>query len=106
MSNRKNTLASSLAGLKETQSAPTAKGKSATAKRMPAADTTKPSGTKGKSADNRFISTTVYLQKQTHMKAKGALLTDNADAATPEEKRDLSDLIEQLLSDWLESRNV
>lgn len=106
MSNRKNTLASSLAGLKETRSAPPAKGKPSTATTTSAANTTKTSGTKGKSADNRFIGTTVYLHKQTHAKAKAALVTDNADAVTADEKRDLSDLIEQLLITWLAERSV
>ena len=92
-----NKLASSLAGLKDSQSTPATKIK---------ADTGTTGGTKGKSADSNYTSTTVYLNKQTHAKAKAALLTDNAEAATTNDKRDLSDLIEQLLNDWLKARKV
>lgn len=57
-----------------------------------------------KSKDPAYQSTTIYLKKKTHAKAKAALLTANAEVETSDDKTDLSDLIEQLLTGWLEGR--
>ncbi len=51
----------------------------------------------GKSADEDFIQTSIYIKKQTQVSVKTALLSDG-------EKRDFSDLVEQLLADWIVSR--
>jgi hypothetical protein len=48
----------------------------------------------GKSSNDDFTQVLTYIRKETHKKTKKVLIDD------PEE-RDLSDLVEQLLSEWL-----
>jgi hypothetical protein len=48
----------------------------------------------GKSSNENFTQVLTYIRKETHKKTKKVLIDD------PEE-RDLSDLVEQLLSEWL-----
>lgn len=51
----------------------------------------------GKSSNPDFVQISVYLPKETHRAAKRALLDMN-------EKKDLSELIDELLSKWVSSR--
>lgn len=60
----------------------------------------KPEREKGRShPDNkgRFVSTTVYLDRSVHKPVRAALLEDD---------RDLSELVEMLLAEWLERRKI
>jgi len=51
---------------------------------------------KSKSTDPDYVRTTVYLPKQLHRKLK---------AAAADEDREMSSILEQLLTQWLEERN-
>ena len=64
----------------------------ATAKREPPAKPEKRGGGKSSSADYTQVLT--YIKKDTHNAVKAALIYDA-------EKRDLSDLVEELLAVWL-----
>jgi hypothetical protein len=48
----------------------------------------------GKSSDDRYTQVLTYLKKTTHNEVKAALIFD-------EKKRDLSDLVEELLATWV-----
>jgi len=52
---------------------------------------------KGKRSDPDFEQVTAYIRKQTHQAIKIALLQEGQD-------REFSELVEELLSDWLRSR--
>jgi Ribbon-helix-helix protein, copG family len=51
---------------------------------------------KSKSTDPDYSRTTVYLPKRLHKQLK---------AAAADEEREMSDILEQLLEQWLKSRN-
>lgn len=51
----------------------------------------------GKRSDPAFIGFTTYIRKQTHRSVKRALLDEPEDI-------ELSELVEELLNDWLKSR--
>lgn len=53
---------------------------------------------KAKRSDPEFVGFTTYIRKDTHRKAKMALLEE-------EEGRELSELVEDLLSKWLKSQS-
>jgi hypothetical protein len=48
----------------------------------------------GKSRDEHFTQTSIYIKRDTQIGIKSKLLTDK-------KKRDFSDLVEELLSSWL-----
>lgn len=52
---------------------------------------------KGKRSDPAFEQVTAYIRKETHKTVKIALLQEGQD-------REFSELVEELLSDWLRSR--
>jgi len=52
---------------------------------------------KGKRSDPAFEQVTAYIRKETHQAVKIALLQDGQD-------KEFSELVEQLLQDWLQSR--
>ena len=54
-----------------------------------------PSARKGKSSDPDYKRTTIYLSKQLHKRLK---------AAATDEEREISEIVEQLVSAWLENR--
>lgn len=85
-----NKLAGALSGLKqqtETKSGPV--------------ETKPPAATGAKSKNPDYIGTTVYLRRTTLAKAKSAVLLDETRAYA-----DVSDLIENLLAEWLDSQNL
>lgn len=51
----------------------------------------------GKSSNSAYTQVLTYLKKDTHNRAKARLIFDS-------EKRDLSDLVEELLADWLNEK--
>ena len=51
---------------------------------------------KAKGSDPDYIRTTVYLPKQLHRRLKAAAL---------DEEREMSEIVEDLVSQWLESRS-
>jgi hypothetical protein len=51
----------------------------------------------GKRSDPDFVGFTTYIRKDTHRKAKIALLEN-------EDGRELSELVEELIAKWLESK--
>ena len=53
--------------------------------------------TTGKSSSPDYTQVLTYVRKDTHNKVKAALIFD-------ERERDLSDLVEELLSDWLKKQ--
>ena len=55
----------------------------------------RPKGRSHPDNKGRFVSTTVYLDRSVHKPVRSALLDDG---------RDLSELVEELLTNWLESR--
>lgn len=70
------------------------KTSSAVSKQKTSGVMTKSSRKNGKSSNDDYTQVLTYIRKDTHKQMKKALIDD------PEE-RDLSDLVEQLLSDWL-----
>ena len=52
----------------------------------------------GKSSSSDYTQVLSYLNKDTHNRVKAALIFD-------EQRRDLSDLVEELLSTWLDKEN-
>lgn len=57
--------------------------------------TRKPSKQQGKSADPNYARTTIYLPKQLHKQLKSAAM---------DEERDMSDIVAELVGDWLKAR--
>jgi hypothetical protein len=51
---------------------------------------------KSKSTDPDYVRTTVYLPKQLHKQLK---------AAAADEEREMSDVVKELVEEWLKSRN-
>jgi hypothetical protein len=51
---------------------------------------------KSKSTDSDYVRTTVYLPKRLHKQLK---------AAAADEEREMSDILEQLVEQWLKSRS-
>lgn len=51
----------------------------------------------GKSANQDYTQTSIYIKKDTQISVKSTLLTDT-------KKRDFSDLVEQLLTEWLNKK--
>lgn len=54
------------------------------------------SGRLAKSADPAYVKFTTYIRRSTHLKTKTKLVS---------EEKELSDLVEQLLSDWLKQNH-
>lgn len=50
---------------------------------------------KSKSSDPNYVRTTVYLQRQIHRRLK---------SAAADEEKEISKIVEELVTDWLESR--
>lgn len=86
-----NKLAGALSGLKQQTET----------KAGPDVETKPPATTGAKSKNPDYIGTTVYLRRTTLAKAKSTVLLD-------EGKRyaDVSELIEALVSEWLDSQNA
>lgn len=85
---RHNKLASALSGLKqqtETKAGPV--------------ETKAPAAVGAKSKSPEYIGTTVYLRRSTLAKTKSAILLSETKGAA-----DVSELIETLLSEWLETQ--
>jgi hypothetical protein len=53
--------------------------------------------TSGKSSNSDFTQVLTYIKKDTHNRVKAELIFDT-------EKRDLSDLVEELLAGWLKNK--
>ena len=53
---------------------------------------------RGKSSSAEYVQISAYVRKETHKQARKLLLDDERD-------RDLSDLIEELLHQWVSSRS-
>jgi hypothetical protein len=51
----------------------------------------------GKSKNPEFVQTSIYIKKETQISVKSQLLTD-------QKNRDFSELVEELLSDWLSGK--
>lgn len=52
----------------------------------------------GKSKNPDFVQTSIYIKKDTQISVKSKLLTD-------QKNRDFSDLVEELLSEWLSKKS-
>jgi cell division protein FtsN len=63
-----------------------------------AAAAAKPAKRSGKSSDPNYTQALTYLRRDTHNRVKAALIFDDA-------RRDLSDLVEELLAGWLEKNS-
>jgi hypothetical protein len=86
---------------KETKSVPQQKKKKAINPLLPAQKTVPAKNEKrtgGKSSNSDFTQVLTYIKKDTHNRVKAELIFDD-------EKRDLSDLVEELLADWLKNKN-
>lgn len=83
-----------LALAEHVETAPKPKAKT----RVQAPAPTRPVGRpRGKRSDENHVQVTAYIQRDTHLDVKAALLRD-------QKGRDFSDLVEELLAKWLKSR--
>lgn len=78
---------------------PTPREHGAVAQPLALAEGKGPGRPRGKRSDPAFTQVTAYIRAATYRRVKLALLKDEATAA-----REFSDLLEQLLDDWLKDR--
>lgn len=79
----------------KTSSSPEVKAKPKAAAQSPPAKAEK--RTIGKSSNSDYTQVLTYVRRDTHNRVKAALIFD-------ERKRDLSDLVEELLAGWLKGK--